>query len=152
MSFRTTKSTVQTIWDSIRTVKNFKPSFLFQSTDQFEQIDVTNFIFKLHSKLTVTILLLGTFFVTLKVFGNPIECFMRENGLVSKQLMEHYCWIEGVFSIHNPAPTTFNGLTKQTGVQGVDFAYPGVSSGPGKRVNHKYYQVSVVQKKKKKIV
>lgn len=116
MSFRT-KTTVQTIWDSIRQIKQFKPSFLFQSTDQFEQIDVTNFIFKLHSKLTVTILLVGTFFVTLKVFGNPIECLMRENGLISKQLMEHYCWIEGVFSVHTLSPT-FNGLTKQSGTQG----------------------------------
>lgn len=29
---------------------------------------------------------------------------------------------------------------KQSGQQGVDYAYPGVNSGPGKRVNHKYYQ------------
>lgn len=98
MSFRT-KTTVQTIWDSIRTIKNFKPSFLFQSTEQFEHIDVTNFIFKLHSKLTVTILLVGTFFVTLKVFGSPIECLMKENGVITKQTMEHFCWIEGVFQI-----------------------------------------------------
>jgi len=139
MSFRTTKSTVQNIWESIRSIKNYKPSFLFQSTDQYEQIDVTNFIFKLHSKLTVTILLLGTFFVTMKIFGNPIECIMKDNGVVTKQMMEHYCWIEGVFSIHTNGPT-FNGLTRQSGTQGTDFAYPGVTSGPGRRVNHKYYQ------------
>lgn len=51
-----------------------------------------------------------------------------------------YCWIEGVFSIQPSSPSSHSGLARQAGQQGVDYAYSGVNSGPGKRINHKYYQ------------
>lgn len=89
---------------------------------------------RIHSQYTVSILLVGTLFLTIKHFGDPIECLSSNNNDISAKLLQHWCWLEGSFSV-----------VDSTGKAAIDnVAYPGVKTlneeNGEKRRLHKYYQ------------
>ncbi|XP_074595272.1 innexin inx2-like [Brevipalpus obovatus] len=112
---------------------NFQ-SFRKFSTNLFPSktnVRIDNLVITLHSVVTVQILLVGTMFISMKqYFGDPIECLTRDSDL-KQQLIEHYCWLEGAFS-----------LVERT--SSVVSAYPGVRpplrGAEELKAHHKYYQ------------
>lgn len=99
---------------------------------------IDNTTFRLHYRVTFTILIIGSMFTTLyQYIGAPILCMA--NG-VPGGIMNTYCWIHGTFTV--PA--------KLSGVIGQDMPHPGV--GPttdpnliritkdGEEVRHGWYQ------------
>lgn len=60
-------------------------------------IEIDNPIFRLHYKLTSTIMFVASILLTLKQFlGDPIEC--TANG-VPAQIFEYHCWTQNTFTI-----------------------------------------------------
>lgn len=65
----------------------------------WESVNVDNIIFRLHSIVTVFILMTGTMFVSMKqYFGENIECLSNKNDL-SKELIQLYCWMVSYYSV-----------------------------------------------------
>lgn len=108
----------------IRALTAFSSLFDFKA----DTVKVDNVLFRLHSMVTVFILMVGTMFVTMRqYFGDPIECMGGKSDL-SAALVQHYCWLESTFSVTSNSP---------------DQAYPGVKPvipGQDKKNYHKYYQ------------
>jgi hypothetical protein len=101
---------------------------------RIDNVSVDNIIFKLHSRVTVLILLCGTVFVTMRQhFGEPIECLSSRSD-VSQKLLQHYCWIESTFSISDASSK----------IVGTEVAYPGLKTHQPehgeRKIYHKYYQ------------
>jgi hypothetical protein len=70
-------------------------------------VNISNFVFRLHSYYTVTILLLFAVIVTSKQYiGDPIECV---GDGIATTLLDKYCWthsthtIRVIIKIHNSA-------------------------------------------------
>ena len=105
-----------TALDYVKQIRQLgKVSSLFSYS--FDTVNLDNVIFRLHSIVTVFILLTGTMFVSMKsYFGDNIECLSSKND-ISKELIQQFCWMEGTFSVYEPG---------HTGHSGVDQAYPGV--------------------------
>jgi len=121
----------------IKQIKQFSAfSQLFSDNrNNHDTVRIDNIIFKIHSQYTVSILLVGTLFLTIKHFGDPIECMTSNNQDISAKMLQHWCWLEGSFSVVDS-----NGKA----AMGHNVAYPGVKtldegSGDKKRL-HKYYQ------------
>jgi hypothetical protein len=114
----------------IRAFTAFSQLFDFKA----ESVRVDNILFRLHSNVTVMILLVGTMFVTMRqYFGEPIECMQRQSD-ISPAMLQHYCWLEATFSVSDSSHK----------LVGVEVAYPGVKTlNPlegERKVYHKYYQ------------
>ncbi|XP_015785216.1 innexin inx2 [Tetranychus urticae] len=93
-------------------------------------VTIDNLIITLHSTITVQILMIGTIFVSMRqYFGDPIDCLTKDSD-IKASLIEHYCWIEGAFSVIAGGET------------GTSQAYPGVAPTTTASVkrHHKYYQ------------
>ncbi|XP_015785064.1 innexin inx2-like [Tetranychus urticae] len=61
------------------------------------QID--NYIFKLHSTVTIVILSICIVFVGMKqYFGDPIECLNAGSPQLTQAQMQHFCWMDGAFT------------------------------------------------------
>lgn len=107
---------------------------LFGSLRSFikiEQICIDSFVFQLHYKFTVAILIGASLLVTSRqYFGDPIDCISRDD--IPPNLLDTYCWIHATFSVVDAWNKTV----------GIEVPYPGVATySPGeKRVYHKYYQ------------
>lgn len=107
---------------------------LFGSLRAFIKIDeivTDSFVFRLHHKFTVAILIGASLLVTSRqYFGDPIDCISRDD--IPSNLLDTYCWIHATFSIVSAWNKTV----------GIDIPYPGVDKfKPGEeRVYHKYYQ------------
>lgn len=75
---------------------------IFNSIRSFlklDQVCIDNYIFKLHYKVTVLILVVSSLFVTSNQYiGDPIDCIM--NG-VSSRMMDTYCWVYGTYTVLN---------------------------------------------------
>ncbi|XP_053204906.1 innexin inx2-like [Panonychus citri] len=124
---RASSSSAMEYLKQIRALTAFSSLFDFKS----DAVKVDNIIFRLHSMVTVYILMVGTMFVTMRqYFGDPIEC-MGGKSDITPALLQHYCWLESTFSVTSPSSST-------------DSAYPGVKpliSSQGEKKNyHKYYQ------------
>ncbi len=94
-------------------------------------VQIDNWVFKLHYKATMNILMMCSLLVTLRqYFGDPIDCLVEK---VPAKIMNTYCWMQSTYTIINRL---------ETAVVGKDVAAPGV--GPvreGDMVQyHKYYQ------------
>jgi hypothetical protein len=95
----------------------------------FDKHTVDNAIFRLHSKITVLIILTANLLVTAQTFiGDPIDCVVND---VPPAVMDTYCWIHSTFTLPG----------KYLDEGGVT-AHPGVGNqGEGEQVtHHKYYQ------------
>lgn len=62
-----------------------------------DQVSTDNFVFKLHYRATVILLITASLLVTSKqFFGEPISCLV--NG-IPQNFMDTYCWIQTTFTI-----------------------------------------------------
>jgi len=122
----------------IKQIKQFSAfsQFFTDTRSNHDAVRIDNIIFKIHSQYTVSILLVGTLFLTIKQFGDPIECLTTAgNSDISAKLLQHWCWLEGSFSVVDS-----NGKASMA----ENIAYPGVKTlneeAGEKRRSHKYYQ------------
>lgn len=98
---------------------------------KIDQIVTDSFVFRLHHKFTVAMLIGASLLVTSRqYFGDPIDCISRDD--IPPNLLDTFCWIHATFSVTD----SWNKSV------GIDVPYPGVASyKPGEeRVYHKYYQ------------
>ncbi|CAL1287234.1 unnamed protein product [Larinioides sclopetarius] len=95
-----------------------------------------SFVFRLHSKWTVLILLCFSILLTCRQhFGEPIHCLQRDVARI--KALENFCWIHATFVL----PHAWNATV------GVHVPHPGIDRHlPGQaKVYHGYYQwVSLV--------
>jgi len=98
---------------------------------KLETICIDNNVFRLHYKATFIILVVASLLVTSRQYiGDPIDCIVEE---IPNNVMDTYCWIHSTFSIPG----------KTIGLNGFDYAHPGVAPGQEKDGSvryHKYYQ------------
>lgn len=126
--------TPMAIVELIKQSRSLKVSSIFDYASNSIRID--NFIFTLHSTVTVAIFLVGTVFVTMRqYFGEPIECFGSKVQEMTSAQIQHFCWMEGVFTVSG---------SPKTELIGRDVSYPGVRHYDPRngdiKVHHKYYQ------------
>ncbi|KAG9510950.1 Innexin inx2 [Fragariocoptes setiger] len=98
---------------------------------KLEDVKIDSFVFKLHYKITVAILIGSSLLVTSRqYFGDPIDCISRDD--IPPNLLDTFCWIHATFSVVDSWNKTV----------GIEVPYPGVDKfNPGEhRVYHKYYQ------------
>ena len=100
-----------------------------------DEIESDNFIFRLHYRYTLVILLIFSLAITAKQhFGSPIECIGDKKALEPK-ILDTFCWVSTTYS--NPED-----WRKEVGTE---IAYPGVANSEKAneskpRVYHAYYQ------------
>lgn len=98
-----------------------------------EPVSIDNNTFKLHYKVTLTILILCTLTVTAKQYiGDPIDCIVAQ---LPNNVMDTFCWVHSTFSVPN----------KKSGILGHEVNHPGVNPlnelGEGEEIQiHQYYQ------------
>merc|ERR1711983_107323 len=99
---------------------------------------IDNSTFRLHYRVTFTILIICSLLCTLnQYFGDPIMCMASG---VPGGIMNTYCWIHGTFTV--PA--------RLTGVIGQDMPHPGIGpttdpnliriNDDGEEIRHAWYQ------------
>lgn len=75
----------------------FKPISVL---NKFRNITLDNSVFQLHSKVTVSILLVSAILVSSKqFFGEPIKCMSDKEKLTGA--LNAYCWIHGTYTLRN---------------------------------------------------
>lgn len=108
---------------------------IFNSIRSFlklDQVCIDNFVFRLHYKVTVIILVISSLFVTSnQYFGDPIDCIMDD---VPSRIIDTYCWIHSTYTVSN----------RIGGKIGRDFIQPGVTNynvnSKDEIKYHRYYQ------------
>jgi len=111
-------------------------------TQHEEKAQIDSYFFKLHYRVTTTLLFLSCILVNANsLIGKPIECVSGTDGQV-KAVLNTYCWISQTFSV---PPRSVLGLPEETkDIAGEEFAYPGVQpytkDGSKDKVFHAYYQ------------
>jgi hypothetical protein len=96
-----------------------------------KSIEIEGFVFRLHTKLTVALLIAFSILVTARQYiGDPIDCIAPKK--FPKNLLDTYCWIYGTFSL----------VDEWHKKVGVEVVYPGVANSieNSDKVYHKYYQ------------
>lgn len=99
----------------------------------YSKVQTDHGVFRLHYKLTATLLLICSILVTAtQFFGEPIFCV--SNDIIQSKIMNNYCWVEGTITL----PRSLNGTL------GDDVAAPGVDqrkiSENEPVLEHSYYQ------------
>ncbi|GFY65713.1 innexin inx2 [Trichonephila inaurata madagascariensis] len=92
---------------------------------------IDGFVFRLHSRWTVLILLCCSILLTCRQhFGEPINCLQRDVSRI--KVLENFCWIHATFIL----PHAWNSTV------GVQVPHPGIDRHiPGQnKVYHGYYQ------------
>ncbi|XP_023213455.1 innexin inx2-like isoform X2 [Centruroides sculpturatus] len=92
---------------------------------------IDNYVFQLHYRLTVIILIAFSLLVTgRQYFGDPIDCISKDD--IPSDLLDTFCWIHTTFSV----PSAWH---KEVGEE---VPYPGVDKfvKGEKKVHHAYYQ------------
>ena len=63
----------------------------------WDKYQIDDFVFRLHSKVTVVILLTFSLIVTASQFiGDPIDCVVED---IPSEVMDTYCWIHSTFTL-----------------------------------------------------
>ena len=63
----------------------------------WDKYKIDDFVFRLHSKVTVVILLTFSIIVTASQFiGDPIDCVVED---IPSDVMDTYCWIHSTFTL-----------------------------------------------------
>ncbi|XP_015913017.1 innexin inx2-like [Parasteatoda tepidariorum] len=94
-------------------------------------IVVDNFIFRLHYRITIVILIAFSIAVTGRQYvGDPIDCISKDD--IPNELLDTYCWITTTFSVEDA-------WKKEVGKE---VPYPGIQkyTKGEKRIYHAYYQ------------
>ncbi|XP_068235272.1 innexin inx2-like isoform X3 [Palaemon carinicauda] len=97
--------------------------------------DADSAVFKLHYKLTATMLFGFCLLVTANsLVGDPIHCVHDENPKLQDKVVNTYCWIHTTFTLPRHID---KGYGKGTGI-----VYPGVGphTSSDSRIYHAYYQ------------
>lgn len=108
----------------------------FASYLKSDETTSDNFIFQLHYRHTIVLLLIFSISITAKQhFGDPIDCIGDKEAFKPTGILDTYCWITTTYS--NP-----DDWRKEVGTE---IAYPGVANGQygnqsKPRVYHAYYQ------------
>jgi len=103
-----------------------------QSQITMPKVHTDNFVFRLHSKVSVGLLLLCSLLVSYsQFFGDPIDCVVHKDAVPSG-VMDTYCWVHSTFTL----PDRVNQE------EGFDVAHPfvGAQTEEETTVRHKYYQ------------
>jgi hypothetical protein len=96
-----------------------------------KSIVTEGFIFRLHTQLTVALLIVFSVLVTARQYiGDPIDCIAPKK--FPKELLDTYCWIHGTFSL----------VDEWHKKVGIEIIYPGIAKSVEKsaKVYHMYYQ------------
>ncbi|XP_025162905.1 innexin inx2 [Harpegnathos saltator] len=96
-----------------------------------ESVCIDNVIFRLHSRVTVLLLVVCTILVTAKQYiGEPISCMT--DGTIDKDSVNAYCWIYSTFTVSRHL----------NGVPGQSVASAGVGQAlpDDEARHHRYYQ------------
>ncbi|CAM1299206.1 Inx2 (predicted) [Pycnogonum litorale] len=117
--------------------QDFTSWTMFEALDSLRHIvktsrlSIDNFVFRLHYKATVLILLTCCLLVgSRQYFGDPIECAQSDD--IPHKLIDSYCWIHSTFTL----PRALNKII------GTEVAHPGVdkTNSDDEKVYHAYYQ------------
>lgn len=100
---------------------------------QYSKVQTDHGVFRMHYKITATLLLACSALVTAtQFFGDPIRCVTYD--VIKAETMNSYCWVEGTITL----PRSLNGTL------GADVAAPGVDqrriNKDDKVLEHSYYQ------------
>lgn len=96
-------------------------------------ISITDWVFKLHYKLTFVLLLaFSVIVITKQFFGERISCNPSAKDEVPKDVLNNYCWIHSTFTL----PKAYDKPV------GWEVAYPGVdkATDADETTYHAYYQ------------
>ncbi len=108
-------------------IKSLSDVKAFIGWDKFQIDDI---VFRLHCKVTATILLTFSLIVTASQFiGDPIDCIVED---IPQNVMDTYCWIHSTFTLPKKILHKIEGETAHPGV--------GVPNYDGEETYHKYYQ------------
>jgi len=67
-------------------------------TNFYNKVWIDNFVFRLHSRVTVLILFASCIIVSMgQFFGDPIDCLVDKE--IPSGVMDTYCWIHGTFTL-----------------------------------------------------
>uniref|UniRef100_A0A182QHR8 Innexin n=1 Tax=Anopheles farauti TaxID=69004 RepID=A0A182QHR8_9DIPT len=73
-----------------------------QSILQIKPVNTTDLVWRLHCRVTVSLLLLASLLLTARqYFGNPIDC-VTGSGMVSSSTMNDFCWVMGTYISRDP--------------------------------------------------
>lgn len=97
-----------------------------------KEVSIDNIPFKLHYRVTTTILLCSSILISCKqFFGDPIHCFTAFKEEVPEAFLNTFCWMQSTFILPGS-------LNKETGIE---VLAPGIDKHVGQdRVFLKYYQ------------
>ena len=102
---------------------------------RFDNVRISNFLFRLHTQITVTVLVFMSILIGLnQYFGTPIDCVQEtvtdiDYSWRENRLLNNYCWTHTTYTIPS--------------LVGVNYvAYPGVGYADEEEevIFHKYYQ------------
>ncbi|XP_023341925.1 innexin inx2 [Eurytemora carolleeae] len=66
---------------------------------KWEKVAIDNFVFRLHYKITVVMLLVFVAMVTAKQhFGDPIDCHMESSNSIQPKATNGWCWLTGTYT------------------------------------------------------
>ncbi|KAG8237302.1 hypothetical protein J437_LFUL017062 [Ladona fulva] len=107
-----------------------------------EDVTVNNFVFRLHYKATVIMLLVFALVVTSKEhIGDPIECFTGKDHL---EVIDKYCWIHSTYTVREEVQDvgslSMNSLKEHPGVGMIPINSSYSIPFEEKIKRHKYYQ------------
>jgi hypothetical protein len=96
------------------------------------RINTDGFVFKLHYRATVCIILVFCLMVAARQYvGDPIKCIHGKD--LPHDVIDTFCWVHATFSIKSA-------FLKKVGI---DISYPGIENslaGQKPRKEHRYYQ------------
>jgi hypothetical protein len=80
----------------------------------WDKYQIDDFVFRLHSKVTVVVLLIFSLLVTAsQFFGDPIDCIVED---IPSGVMDTYCWIHSTFTLPKKILVKVEGETAHPGV------------------------------------
>ncbi|XKL68075.1 hypothetical protein PGB90_003566 [Kerria lacca] len=98
---------------------------------KIKDINRDNKVFKLHSKVTVVILIASSLTLTAnQLVGNPIECLANKD--IPLTVINTFCWIQGTFTLPDKLKENIGETLVSCGV--------GISQNGEEIEYHKYYQ------------
>jgi len=99
---------------------------------RIRSVNVDNWVFRLHYRITTIILLTFSVMVTLKQYiGDPIDC-LSQSSSIPANVMDQYCWVSTTFTLPHPQTAHSDAALEDLGVS------TAVKNSP--RTYHQYYQ------------
>lgn len=108
---------------------------------KIQYIKIDNWVFVLHYRATLILLLAFSFLVgSNQFFGSAIDC-IKSSGLVPGKVINEFCWVEGTFTLPRALIQSIHSDHYQVPHPGIDKYIPDKDVV----IEHRYYQwVSLV--------